>query len=273
MTQSASYQFDQEHRDPGSELQRLRAQTLLSWPNEARLLAWLGLRDGLSILELGCGPGFVTEQLLHWLPSSPITALDADPEMLALATRYLEPIAAGRVAYVPASVTDTGLPDNSFDFAIARYLFQHLADPLAAARETLRLLKPGGKLVVIDIDAALWGIVEPIYPQLQAIYAKTGQARRGGNRRIGRRLWRILKAAGFHAVELEAFVYHSDDLGLEPFLPQLDPDRLLRALKSDQISLPEYATAHALFRQFQAAPDAYVLMVGLMACGEKGQDL
>ena len=105
---------------------------------------------------------------------------------------------------------------------------------------------------------------------MQAIYAKTGQARRGGNRRIGRRLWRTLQAAGFVNVELEAFVYHSDDLGLEPFLPQLDPNRLLRSLKSDQISLSEYATAHALYHKFQAAPDAYVLMVGLIACGEKG---
>lgn len=272
MTQSTSYEFDKEHRDTSSELKRLQMQTLLSWEREARLLGWLGLQDGMQVLELGSGPGFVTRQLLDWLPGCHVTALDSDAEVLALANRYLE-AEAERVTYVQASVTETGLPDNTFDFAIARYLFQHLSNPSAAARETLRLLKPGGKLAIIDVDAALWGIVEPTFPQLQTIYAKTGQARRGGNRRIGRSLWRILKATGFQQVELEAFVYHSDAMGLEPFLPQLDPDRLLRALKSDQISLSEYATAHTLFRQFQAASDAYVLMVGLIACGEKGKDL
>ena len=234
MSVSASYEFDQENQDADSELARLRVQTLISWEREARLLGWLGLRDGLNVIELGSGPGFVTEQLLHGLPTSPITALDADREMLTRAAQYLGGVDDGRVTYVPASVTDTGLPDNTYDFAIARYLFQHLTDPLAAAKETLRLLKPGGKLAIIDIDAALWGIVEPTFPQLQAIYAKTGQARRGGNRRIGRRLWRTLQAAGFVNVELEAFVYHSDDLGLEPFLPQLDPNRLLRSLRSEE---------------------------------------
>src|SRR5262249_136952 len=40
------------------------------------------------------------------------------------------------------------LPENTFDFAIARFLYQHLPDPVAAAHETQRLLRPGGKFVV-----------------------------------------------------------------------------------------------------------------------------
>lgn len=272
MTQTDSYKFDSEHRDPAQELERLRAQTLLSWEREARLLTWLGLRDGMHILELGSGPGFVTEKLLKLLPNSQITCLDSDAEMVQRATVYLKDKSDGRVTFHHASVLEMGLLTNTYDFAIARYLFQHLNQPVQAAKETWHVLKTGGKLAIIDIDASLWGIVEPSFPQLQGIYAKSGQANRGGNRRIGRQLWRILQEAGYHQPELEAFVYHSDAQGLEPFLPQMAPDRLLRAVTLQQITPQEFALAHTLYRQFCESPSAYVLMIGLIACGEKREE-
>lgn len=271
MTHSTSYDFQNEYRGPASELGRLRDQTLLSWEREARLLTWLGLRDGRSVLEVGCGPGYVTEQLLNLLPHSSITALDADAAMVQRATEHLQAQAHRDLRLVHAPIEHTGFLDHQFDFAIARYVFQHLPDPIEAAREVKRVLRPGGKFVIIDVDARLWGIVEPFYPQLQAIYAKATQAQseQGGNRLIGRQLWRILMATGFARVELESFVYHSDALGLELFSAQLDPDRLARAFKAGQISAQELQLAHDLYQQFLASPNAYVLMVGLLAYGEK----
>jgi ubiquinone/menaquinone biosynthesis C-methylase UbiE len=265
-----SYDPRNEGRGLENELQRLRTQTLLSWSREIRLLRMLGLQDGDTLLELGSGPGFVTEQLLMCLPRSTITALDHDPELIEWARVYLGAAVGDRVHLVQASASDTGLPESHFDFVIARYLFQHLVDPIQTAREMRRVLKPGGKLAIIDIDAALWGIVEPIFPEVASIYAKTGQfqAQHGGNRLIGRQLWRMLKAAGYQQIELEAFVYHSDALGVAPFAPQIAPDRLLPLLERGAISLREYQQAHMAYTRFLAAPDAYVLMAGLIACGE-----
>lgn len=266
-----SYNLQQEYTGPSAELKRLHAQLLLSWPQEARLLRWLGLEDGMAVLELGSGPGYVTEKLRQLVPHSPITALDADAGMLDCARAYVEEKGIPAVQFVHATATATTLPDNSFDFIIARYLFQHLAEPQRAAAEALRILRPGGRLVVIDVDGALWGVVRPAYPQLQAIHAKGGQhqASNGGNRLIGRELWKILQQAGFQQPQLDAFVYHSDELGLEPFLPQIDPARLLRATKEGRLSWQEFTTAHALFQQFQQAPNPYVMCVGLMASGVK----
>src|SRR5258706_8305711 len=91
------------HRD----VERLRAQALLSWPREARALTQLGLQDGNAILEVGSGPGFITEQLLEALPHSTVTAVDLDPDMCDLARNRLAHRPGDRLEIVNASILYT----------------------------------------------------------------------------------------------------------------------------------------------------------------------
>ena len=274
MSGLGSYQAETEGRSVESELDRLHRQTMLSWAEEERLLTRCGVgRTGGTgrVLELGCGPGFVTRQLLRWLPDARITAIDIDPGMLVRAAGAIDPGDRQRVGFEPGRSEAIDRPDDHFDFILARYLFQHLPDPSATAREARRLLAPGGWLAVVDVDAELWGVAEPVFREVMPIYAKTGryQAQRGGNRLIGRRLWRILRAAGFENVELAAFVYHSDAIGLGPFAPQLDPDRLLPAVRAGVITDGEFGTVRDAYERFMDSPDAYVMMIGLMALAQK----
>jgi SAM-dependent methyltransferase len=180
MALSDSYRVNPKYRGWETECDRLHDQVLLSWKQEARLLTWLGLHDGLSVLELGSGPGFVTGKLLSLLPNSPITTVEIDPQM-----------------------------------------------------------------------------------------SKRAQAARGGNQFIGRRLWQILQASGYINLRLEAFVYHSDALGIEAFLSQMNPDRLLPAVLEGSLSPEEFTKAHRAYQHFLTSSNAYILMLGLIACGEK----
>lgn len=108
------------HRDVDSPVHRLRAHILLSWEKEARTLAWFGLDDGMSVMELGSGPGFFTEQLFDLLPSSSITAVEIDLVLVERAGQYLQGKASIHDrSFVQASVMDTGLTDNSFVFMLA----------------------------------------------------------------------------------------------------------------------------------------------------------
>ena len=271
MTTSGSYDIRESHRDAKAEIERLAAQARLGWEKEARTLSWFGLKDGMSLIELGSGPGFITELLLTLVPNSLITCLEIDPKLLKRAEQYLQNKAHHRVHFVEGSVMNIRLADNSFDFAYARLLFQHLPDPVGAAKEIRRVLKPGDKLVIYDIDDEIFGLIQPPIPEFSAVLEKLGQAQSagGGNRRVGRSLWRILKAAGFSNLDLEVVASHSDNIGIEPFLPQIDPDRLLPLVKTGLVSEQELENIRSSRHKFLASPEPYIFTLSLMVCGEK----
>jgi SAM-dependent methyltransferase len=263
------YDAGSENAGLAAELERLAAQARLSWRAECRRLAQFDIPADAALLELGCGPGFVTELLNAFLPNCRITALDHDA---ALLDRARERIGGNKaIDLVEAEATATGLPDASFDVVFSRYLFQHLPDPMPVAREALRVLRPGGLHVIIDVDDSLWGVVEPSFPKLQTIHAQAAALQRanGRDRHVGRHIWSILRCAGYANLDLDVFCYHSNELGLDAFRPQLDPARLLPFVGEAGISMTSFASAHALYNEFLAAPDAQVMLLGFIGSGRR----
>lgn len=271
MSASGSYDMHASHRDADAEIQRLAAQARHGWDKEARTLTWFGVADGMAVLEPGSGPGFITRQLLDLLPHSTITCLEVDPNLLSKAETYLQGADEHRVRLVEGSVMATKLEDNQFDVVYARFLFQHLADPLGAMIELRRVLKPGGKLIIHDIDDELFGLFQPPIPELALVIAKFGQAQaaRGGDRHIGRRLWPLLEAAGFCNLDLEVLASHSGVDGVERFLEQLDPDRLTPLVTAGLLTEHELEAFRASRTAFRDAKEPFTIWLGLMLCGEK----
>jgi ubiquinone/menaquinone biosynthesis C-methylase UbiE len=225
----------------------------------------------MKVLEVACGPGFVTERLAASLPNSPITALDIDQGLLNKAKTLLGDVPESKVQFVQASAYHTGLPDNEYDYAIARLLFLHLHDPLQAAQEIMRVLKPGGKLVIIDIDDGIFGVIEPDVEVLPLILQKISQyqASNGGNRHVGRSLPRLLSLAGYQDVDLDAVIQHSDLHGMDGFKQQLDSNRFVGLYKRGVISQSEYEKLQQSYENFIHSSDPLAMMVFLMACGTK----
>jgi SAM-dependent methyltransferase len=267
MTGEASYDPRRGEGGLDGELARLDAQAALSWPQELRMIRALGVPDRPRILEAGCGPGVVTRRLREAFPGGAITALDRDAELLA----RVRGLGLPGVTCVEADVAGTGLPDVSVDLVLSRYTYQHLSDPAAAAREALRVLAPGGLHVIVDIDDALWGLADPPAPSNTRIFAQhaAAQAARGGDRTIGRRLWRLLAGCGYACLQLDLFAYHSDDLGRNPFLPQIAPERMLAQIESSAIDPVDLATLYAAYHRFARDPEAFILMVGFLVSGRR----
>ncbi|HET7528082.1 MAG TPA: methyltransferase domain-containing protein [Burkholderiaceae bacterium] len=254
-------------QDPPSIADYLSRQVERSWKKESRNLHWFGIRDGMSVLDMGCGPGHFTERLAGHLPDARITALDSEPRWLDLARRRL----AGRALVVEGRAEATGLPSSSFDFVLARLLFQHLRDPLRVAQEAHRLLKPGGKLVITDVDDELFGIVEPRVPGIKRLLARYAESQRncGGDRFIGRRLAQVLRNAGFVDLEIEAVATHSDQAGIDATLPIFEPMSLRSLVESGDLSRLEYPLFRLLHKRYLRHDGRFALVLNFMVCGVK----
>ncbi|MEK8129441.1 methyltransferase domain-containing protein [Paenibacillus filicis] len=269
----SSYHFQQVSIGEEAELLRLKEQALMGWDKEHRTLRSFGLKDGMKVLEAGSGPGFITEQLVKGLPNGSVTALEIDEVLLGKARQMLSDVPASRLTFIQGSVYRTELPDDTYDFVIARLLFLHLIDPVEAAIELRRVLKPGGKLVIIDVDDAIFGAIHPDIDVLPSILKKLAalKASKGGSRHIGRSLPRLLSGSGFTDVDMEAVIQHSDLHGIEGFRRVLDVGQFAGFYRSGIISPEEYEALHRSYDQFVQAPDAHAMLVFLMACGTKPQ--
>jgi ubiquinone/menaquinone biosynthesis C-methylase UbiE len=267
------YKASDMHDDLDKEVERLRRQALWGWDKEARNLACFGLRDGMSILEVGSGPGFVTEQLLMLFPNSHITCIEIDPDLAARAEHYLQCRGLeGHYTLIQGDLMNMKISNDTFDFAVARFVFQHLRDPQGALAEIRRVLKPRGILAINDIDIGLGEIVEPINPEAEAIETRLHESRgeRGGNPRIGRRLWRLLEAAGYRNLDLEIVPTHTDKLGIEAiFQRDWDPGSFKPALDLGIMTQEDMETMRKAHEEFHASPNKYALFTSLMVCGQK----
>ena len=120
-------------------------------------------------LDVGCGPGLDLAPIVRLMPEGGrVTGLDLSPEMLAHAAALIqEKGVADRVNLVQGSAVALPFPDAHFDAVHAMRLFQVLPEkecpPMTVFGEMLRVLKPGGRLVLVDMD---WGSASVDFPDL-----------------------------------------------------------------------------------------------------------
>jgi ubiquinone/menaquinone biosynthesis C-methylase UbiE len=113
----------------------------------------LAASPGERILDVGCGPGFYCAELAAEVRSSgSVVGVDSSPAMLRLAARRC----AGyeRVELRPGDAASLPVDDASFDAAVCVQVLEYVADPTVAVAEMHRVLRPGGRVVVWDVDWA-----------------------------------------------------------------------------------------------------------------------
>ena len=115
--------------------------------------AALGARPGDRVLDVGCGPGFYVTELLEAVGrEGSVVGVDASADMLAVAARRAE--GHGNVEFHEADATSLPVPDASFERALCVQVLEYVRDVPAALREMHRALRPGGRMLVWDVDWA-----------------------------------------------------------------------------------------------------------------------
>ena len=109
-----------------------------------------------KVLDLGCGTGVAARSIARRKGfRGHITGVDLSPYLVTAAQRFSEQEGVGHAVEFRAGDSHSlGLPDQTFDAAIAHTLISHVDDPRAVLSEMERVVKPGGKITVFDGDYA-----------------------------------------------------------------------------------------------------------------------
>lgn len=174
------------------------------------------LRSGMSILDVGCGPGTITLDLAEAVgESGAVIGIENVPAPLETARANAERRGDGHTRFELADVYALPYDDDSFDVVHAHQVLQHLADPVAALREMVRVARPGGLIAARDADyaAMTWHPASPGLTRWLDVYRRLARAN-GGEPDAGRRLLGWAHAAGLRDVTASASTWcYADDAG------------------------------------------------------------
>jgi SAM-dependent methyltransferase len=185
----------------GRERLRLLARVLR--PTTLSLFERIGIKPRMACLDVGCGGGDVAFELARLVGSGgKVVGIDRDETKLELARGQGVAERLGNVEFQTTEI-GSGQLGSAFDVVYARFLLTHLQDPLGALAKMLEALKPGGTLVVEDIDFS-GSFCHPhsaAYCRYVELYTQAVQ-RGGADPNIGPRLPAMLMNVGCDKLQM-----------------------------------------------------------------------
>ncbi|MEQ1602081.1 MAG: methyltransferase domain-containing protein [Methylophilaceae bacterium] len=198
------------------QTERLSQQARAVRGLEAGILRSAGIQTGHDVLELGCGPGFVTDLLAELAPQGSLYAIEPSPTLLAQVENNVRHKPARGLFPIQAYGDHLPNPDNSIDFSYARFVLQHIPQPDTVISEIHRVLRPGGHFCAVDSDDGLV-VFFPEDTRVNQVLqtAQSAQLEKGGDRFIGRKLQNMMTKAGFINVKSRVLALTSSELPFE----------------------------------------------------------
>lgn len=264
---AGSYDVDPLQKE-ATEIDRLRKQAQSLHRFEGSVLRDSGLASTHRVLEVGCGPGFLTPLLCQMAIDGSVTACDTNPDLLAICRSQNLTAPKGGLHTALSEADSIPVANGSQDFAYLRFVLQHAPARQAVLREVLRSLDVYGIVCVLDSDDGL--VIqhpEDIFVTNLLKEAQQKQSEKGGDRFIGRKAGALLAEAGFVDVKTRVISFTAADL---PF-PLLA--RILLGFKSDLCGRAEETGAWIRQMERKVERGEYFLSGGVvLTTGRKGKD-
>jgi ubiquinone/menaquinone biosynthesis C-methylase UbiE len=182
-----------------NEYQRLRDQALMWQRATEEVLDRVGLRPGMSCLDVGAGPGAVMRLMADRVgPTGRVTGIEIDGALGSHALADLRAQGGCEFELIEANVLDLDtVPGAPFDLTFCRLFLMHMQEPVAALEKMMFWTKPGGTVVAQEFDFGAIA-VEPICPAMAEFNRVFEGVFRGQGRnlRAGRQLPAQFEAAG-----------------------------------------------------------------------------
>lgn len=223
------------------------------------------LEPGMSVLDVGCGPGTITVDLATRVAPGRVTAVELTDEALDLARAEAQARNQSNMSFAASDVHALDFPADAFDVVHAHQVLQHVADPVQALREMRRVCVPGGIVAARDADYAgfIW------FPQLPALdswlelYERAARAD-GGEPDAGRRLLSWAQEAGFDDITPTGSVWCFATPETRDWWGGMWADRILQSDLAHQLVDSGLATSaeleeiSAAWRAWAAAPNGWL---------------
>ncbi len=183
------------------EVRRLLLQARLYDNDTEHALHRAGLRPGMRVLDVGCGPGdvsFVAARLVG--PAGTVLGVDAAAEIIEVARTRAAELGPSWVSFEQATIADITL-DELVDAAVGRLILMHLPDPESALRQLA--MRPGGVIAFCETDIGAVRSI-PETPQFRAVTEGIVSAFRavGLDPGFGTTLYSLFQRAGLPSPQL-----------------------------------------------------------------------
>ena len=214
----------------------------------AQLADLADVTAGQRVLDVGCGPGALTTELVERLGAASVAAVDPSESFVAAARARLP-----EVDIRQSSAEQLPFSDDEFDAALAQLVVHFMADPVAGLAEMRRVTRPGGVVAACVWDHA--GGRGPLSPLWQAAHELdplvTGESELPGSRQADlTRLFNAARLTDVEETELTVRVEHPTfeewwepfTLGVGPagaYVAKLEPDRQAALREQCRATLPE----------------------------------
>jgi ubiquinone/menaquinone biosynthesis C-methylase UbiE len=140
-----------DRRFPASQAQRLEDPERLVWLPPADVLRALTLQIGQTVVDVGAGTGFFAVPLAHAIgPNGKVYAVDAQAQMLQWISAKIEKAGLTNIVLVHAEASATTLPPSSCDLYLKANVWHELEDRETVLTEAKRVLKPAGRIAILD---------------------------------------------------------------------------------------------------------------------------